>query len=97
MTDADIVRDFVTHASEVHSGGDAALAALDALVAERDGAWKVFQVVEPSLREAVKQLGAAEARVTELEAALMLYADDIPRRHDPSIARAALAKEDTDE
>jgi hypothetical protein len=33
---ADIVRDFVTHASEVHSGGDAALAALDALVAERD-------------------------------------------------------------
>ena len=35
---ADIVREFIQHAAEIHSGSDDALAALDALVAERDEA-----------------------------------------------------------
>jgi hypothetical protein len=34
MTDADIVREFIHHAGEIHSGSDDALAALDALEAE---------------------------------------------------------------
>jgi len=51
MTDhADIVREFIQHAAEIHSGSDDALAALDALVAERDEAVTKLARAETELR-----------------------------------------------
>ena len=57
--------------------------------AERDEAQEALQSLAQDHYFARAE--AAEAEVARLREALMLYADDIPRKHNPSVARAALA------
>ena len=81
MTDADTVREYIERAGvgSVLAEQDA-LAALDALVAERDRALENVRVREASQipmipRAAQERLEAAEAEVARLREALAVYAD----------------------
>lgn len=71
MTDhADVIREFVTHASEVHSGGYQALAALDALVARLTTQTRAAYRMTEKRDEQMALAEAAESRVAELRKAV---------------------------
>jgi len=109
---ADIVREglvYANNADNLYHGPDysAALAALDALVAERDEAVEMSRQMVAAYELAGEETEAAEAEVARLQSALQEISDyrldealelrksvDVARIGMQGVARAALAREE---